>query len=117
MKRFIALLIISCTLLTGCHQYVYKCTKVTGTVTSMEHKDSELVSELYHDVATRTLRTRERTEPEHNYVTVSYEDIVETFDNSELFDTLKVGDSIELNLCQTFDEDNNLVYEELELIE
>lgn len=117
MKRSIALLIIFCLFLTGCSQYVYKSNTVVGTVTSLEHENTKQIPYSFYNSTTDTVDIRYRIEPEHNYITVSYGNIVETFDDEDLFETVKVGSSIELNLIQTFDEDNNLVKEELELID
>ena len=87
--------------------------EVMATVSSVEFVESHTkrTPVIVGKITTMTSQTI----PEQYLVTVSYKDIVEVFDNEELYNTVSTGDEIQVILKQTFNSDNALVETELVL--
>ena len=117
MKRLISLfmvmvLCISCLLLTGCG-LTYEVVEVTATVTEKEYKSSYL--QPYTTYINNQVHIQYRTVPAKYYVTVVYEDVVETFNNSSLYNKVEEGDSIEIYLYLGYDDEGVLKEKKLKL--
>lgn len=117
MKRFILLVvIIMCVALTGC-QTTEKEEKidVNATVTDMQYQSSYVTMIPIFNGKTTTLIPQ--THPARYLVTISYEDVSETFDNSTLYENVKEGDTIQMVLYKGYDKDDNLIKQTLQLPE
>ena len=110
IRRFCLVLAIICIVLTACHAVTsIEKVEVSGTVTQMQYEKDFVrynpalkMSQLY---------------PEQYLVTITYEDISETFDNQTLYEKVKEGDTVQIILCNGYDEERNLVWQGLELPE
>lgn len=111
MKRFLLLVtIIMCFSLTACHAVVsMEKVEVSGTVTEMKF-EKEVIQ---YNAALKIPQYR----PERYLVTISYESLSQTFDNKELYEAVKEGDIVQITLCNGYDDEQNLVWQGLELSE
>ncbi len=117
MKRFILLVvIIMCVVLTGC-QTVEKEEKidVIATVTDMQYRSSYQTTIPIYNGKTTTFISQ--THPARYLVTISYEDVSETFNNRNLYENVKEGDTIQMVLYRGYDKDNNLIKQALQFPE
>ena len=117
MKRLISLsifvvLCISNLFLVGCG-LTYEVVEVTATVTEKEYRSSYL--QPYTTYYNNQTHIQYRTIPAKHYVTVVYEDVVETFNNSKLYDMVEEGDTIECYLYLGYDDEGILKKKELRL--
>lgn len=117
MKRFILLIVmIMCVSLTGC-QTIEKEEKidVNATVTDMQYRSSYVVLiPLYNGKTTTYIP---QTYPARYLVTISYEDVSETFDDINLYENVKEGDTIQMVLYKGYDKDDNLIKQTLQFPE
>lgn len=112
MKRFTVLLaiIIMCVVLTGCQSVIVReKIEVSATVTEMQYE----VSLVWYNPALKMPQVL----PAEYLVTISYEDISETFDDQTLYESVKEGDTIQMILCKDYDEDGNLIKQTLQFPE
>lgn len=117
MKRFILLVvIIMCVTLTGC-QTIKKEEKidVNATVTDMQYRSPYIILRpiIYNGnpaVIPQTILAR-------YLVTISYEDVSETFDDKKLYENVKEGDTIQMVLYKVYDKDDNLIEQTLQFPE
>lgn len=112
MKRFTVLLaiIIMCFALTGCQSViVIEKAEVSATVTEMQYEDAW----IFFNPALKMPQVF----PEEYSVTISYEDISETFDDQDLYESVEKGDKIKMILCKYYDEDGNLIKQTLQIPE
>ena len=117
MKRFILLIvIIMCVVLTSC-QTIEKEEKidVNATVTDMQYHGSYVTMISIFNGKTTTLIPQ--THPARYLVTISYEDVSETFDDKNLYENVKEGDTIQMVLYKGYDKDNNLIKQTLQFPE
>lgn len=117
MKRFILLVvIIMCVALTGC-QIIEKEEKidVNATVTDMQYRSSYVTMMPIYTGKTTTLIPQ--THPARYLVTISYEDVSETFNNRNLYENVKEGDTIQMVLYKGYDKDGNLIKQTLQFPE
>lgn len=111
MKRFTALLaIIMCVVLTGCQSdIVREKIEVSAIVTEKQYKDSYF---RYNPA----LKMPQRVSAKY-LVTISYEDISETFVFKSLYESVEEGDSIHMILCKDYDENGRLIKQTLQFPE
>lgn len=111
MKRFTVLLaIIMCVALTGCQSVIVReKIEVSATVTEMQYEDSW----IFFNPALKMPQIF----PEEYLVTISYEDISETFDDKTLYESVEEGNTILMVLCKDYDEDGNLIKQTLQFPE
>ena len=117
MKRVILLVcILMCIVLTGCQKVEREETmKVRATVTDRSHTVSyTTLIPIYNG---KTHSYIPQFHPATYHVTVSYGDIYYTFNNQELYNSVQVGDTVQVILYHGFDKDNNLIKETLMLPE
>lgn len=117
MKRFILLVvIIMCVALTGCHT-IEKEEKidVNATVTDMQYQSSYVTMMPIYNGKTTTLIPQ--SHPASYLVTISYEDVSETFNDRNLYENVKEGDTIQMVLYNGYDKDDNLIKQTLQFPE
>lgn len=110
MKRFSVLAIIMCVVLTSCQSVIVtEKIEVSATVTEMQYEDSR----IFFNPATKMPQVFH----EKYLVTISYEDISETFDDKTLYESVKEGSTIQMILCKDYDEDGSLIRKKLQFPE
>lgn len=117
MKRFILLvIIIMCAALTGC-QKIEKEEKfdVNAMVTDIQYHSSYITTIPIYNGKTTTLIPQ--THPAQYLVTISYEDVSETFNDKNLYENVKEGDTIQMVLYKYYDKHNNLIKQTLQFPE
>lgn len=118
MKRFIlfVVIIMMCVALTGC-QTIEKEEKidVNATVTDMQYRSSYVtMMPIYNGQTTIILP---QTYPARYLVTISYEDVSKTFNDINLYENVKEGDTIQMVLYNGYDKDGNLIKQTLQFPE
>mgnify|MGYP000516744321 FL=1 len=58
-----------------------------------------------------------QTHPARYLVTISYEDVSETFNDRNLYENVKEGDTIQMVLYKGYDKDDNLIKQTLQFPE
>lgn len=117
MKRFILLVvIIMCVALTGCLA-IEKEEKidVNATVTDIQYRSSYVTMTPIFNGKTTTIIPQ--THPACYLVTISYEDVSETFNDRNLYENVKEGDTIQMVLYKGYDKDDNLIKQTLQFPE
>ena len=117
MKWFILLVvIIMCVALTCC-QAIEKEEKidVNATVTDIQYRSSYVTMMPIFNGKTTTLIPQ--THPARYLVTISYEDVSETFNDRNLYENVKEGDTIQMVLYKGYDKDDNLIKQTLQFPE
>lgn len=111
MKRFTVLLaIIICVVLTGCQSVItMEKVEVSATVVEMQYEDSL----IWYNPALKMPQSL----PAEYLVTISYEDISQTFNNQTLYESVNEGDTIQMILCKEYDEAGNLIRQTLQFPE
>ncbi len=111
MKRFsLIVAIVICVILTSCSLVTStKKSEVYGTVTKMEYKEKS----LFYNVALEMYQII----PEKYLVTITYKGIRETIDSQTLYEKYKEGDKVKVILCNSYDQEGNLVCQKLEIPE
>lgn len=117
MKRIILVsTIILCILLTGCQKIVEEETfEVNAVVTEKDYQGS-YTTYIPMRVGKVTMMSPQFHPAKHN-VTITYEDISQTFNNEELYEKVSEGDTITVILYHGYNEDRELVKKELLLPE
>lgn len=113
MKRVILLfLVLICVLLTGCQKVEREeRTVVTATVTNRNHAISYTTMMPIRNGKITTYIPQYH--PATYHVTVSYEGVKQTFNNQELYESVEVGDTLQVILYHGYDRDNKLIKETL----
>ena len=108
--------IIMCVALTGC-QTIEKEEKidVNATVTDIQYRSSYVTMMPIYNGKTTTLIPQ--THPARYLVTISYEDVSETFNDRNLYENVKEGDTIQMVLYKGYDKDDNLIKQTLQFPE
>lgn len=119
MNRFTVLLAtIICIVLTGCQAVVVReKIEVSATITKMQYEASYTTRRSMYNPATKTMMPRTQTHSAQYLVTISYEDISETFNDQTLYEAVKEGDIIQMILCKSYDEDGKLIKQTLQFSE
>ena len=86
---------------------------VTATITDKEHKKT--YTTMMHITTGKTTTLIPQTHPEKFLVTVEYQNLTETFDDEDLYNSVDCGDSIEIILYKTFNKKGKLLDESLKL--
>lgn len=119
MKRFIWFIaIIMCVVFVSCQlATVEEKVEVSATITEMEYKASYVYFLPTYNSATKTTTIISQPHPAQYLVTITYENITQTFDDKDLYESVQKGDTIQIILCNYYDKDNNLLEQELKLPE
>ena len=119
MKRFIILL-TAIILFVVFASYCIKIEKeekieVSATVVDMQYEDSYMILTpiIYGKITTFVPRTY----PERYLVTISYDDVSETFDDKELYENVKIGDIIQMILYKGYNKKGTLIKQTLQFPE
>ena len=117
MKRFILLIvIITCVALTGCQTVESEeRINVNATVTDMQYKG--LYITMIPMSNGKSINYLPQTHPARYLVTITYKDVSETFDDKNLYESVKEGDTIQMILYRGYDKDDNLIKQTLQLPE
>lgn len=114
-KRSITLIVVLFTclfMLAGCQNVVEEQSEeVTATVTDI-HKHSSYIT-YYYSPATKTMLPQ--SHPARYHVTITYEDLSQEFNNRNLYDSVSVGDTIQVILYKGWNSDGELVVRELRI--
>lgn len=113
MKRFILLVtIIMCIALISCPTIKREeKIEVNATVSDMQYQSSyEEMVPIYNG---KTTTLMPQTYPECYLVTISYEDVSETFDSKDLYESVKNGDTLKMILYKGYDKKDNLIKQTL----
>lgn len=115
MKRLIFLMfIILCFGLVGCQTIVEEETiEVKATVTSKEYKSAYVT--MVHVRVGNVTTIVPQTHPAKYYVTVTYEDVSETFNDMILYEELNEGDTLTVIFYRAYNEEHELVEKEIRL--
>lgn len=114
MKRVISFILITvmCMAFSSCqHIVTEECTDVMATVTEKEYKDSYVTMVPVYNGKTTTLRPQHH--PSKYYITITYEGVTKRVNSKNLYESVKEGDSIQMILYKGYDEEGNLVKQEL----
>lgn len=102
---------ISINLRTESQEYL----EVTAVVSSLEYQEAYTThSAAYNGKNAIPIR---RNHPAKFLVTITYQTLSITYDNESLYNSVKQGDSINMVLCNSYDKDHNLIYQQLSLPE
>ena len=115
MKRIVFLLVIAlCFALMGCQKIVTEETiEVQAIVTDKAYK-SAYVTMIPVKVGNVTTMVPQN-HPAKYYITVTYEDLSETFDNKALYEELCEGDVLTVIFYRAYNEERQLVRKEIRL--
>ena len=117
MKKIIvcmALIAVFAGILMGCSRIVTEeSVEVTAVVVDKDYRAS-YTTYSYVKVG-KVTNMIPNVHTERHYVTVEYEDMTETFEDEELYDSVKEGESITVYLYRGYDENGELVRKELKL--
>lgn len=83
-------------------------TEVEGIVTSLSYEEAQTIPVLNYDTESKQPQWQERVEPAKYYVTISYGDITEVFDDQTLYNTVEVGDHIQMVLRTSYNLDHEV---------
>ena len=86
---------------------------VTATITDKEYKKT--YTTMMHITTGKTTTLIPQIYPEKFLVTVEYQNLTETFDDEDLYNSVDCGDSIEIILYKTFNKKGKLLDESLKL--
>ena len=115
MKKFlrvisiITLLVMLCYGIVGCAAGPEpETTIVQATVTNKEYIESYTDYGYYWDMWKGKFRWKFKTFPAEYKVTVEYQDFVETYDNKSLYESVEIGDTIDMKLTTYFNSDGEI---------
>ena len=95
------------------------CSKVTYI--ERQNVDVEVVKKEYHAAFTSVVNTGKNvipiSHPERNYIYVKYKDIEECVDNKQIYDACEIGSVFSMVLLNKYDENNEIIKQELLLEE
>jgi len=106
------LLIVTLSILSGCG-YTTKERNVIATVTSMEYTPSSTFPMPIYNPALKMPMIMYVPQPEKYEVVISYENVSRTYDNQELYDSVKVDDHLTMTLVEYYDDDGKLQGQDL----
>ena len=116
MKRFILIFssIILCVVLSSC-ETIEKEEKleVSATVIDKQYKNAYTTMMPVFNGKTTTLIPQRH--PALYLVTISYDDVSETFEDRKLYENVKKGDDIKMILYKGYDKKNNLIIKTIQL--
>ena len=113
MKQFLQVFVI-CLFMSGlilCLKYTSpkdETTVVQATVIDKEYIEDYYDFGYYYDWWKGKFRWKYKYFPQEFNVIIKYNDIVETFDNQELYEEVDIGDSIDVELTTYFDLDGEI---------
>lgn len=111
MRRYMIFMtveIIICMILVGCNRVTEKKEQqVVGIVTHREFEEEYYSTKYVH--VHRTLVPISHHHPAKYLITITYEGIEQTFDNSTLYNKVDVGDSVEVTLVNGYNKNHELV--------
>lgn len=118
MKKVIlvVLIIFMCLSLVGCYTIARDETLIVdATVTELDYRApySTMVPVRVGKITTM----RAQPHPAHYYVTITYKNESETFDDESLYNKVSKGDTIKMELYKCYDENDELIYQTLSLPE
>ena len=87
----------------------FSITEVEEIVSNKQH------AEVYLYASTPNSSTKTQTLFQHYLVKLNYDSIYQTFDNQTLYESVKKGDIIYVQLCQEYDENGTLINQYLAL--
>ena len=113
MKRFILIAVmIMCATLTGCKKIEKEeIINVDATVTDTQYQSMHTI--LIPIFNGKSITYIPQVHPAKYIVIISYGDISETFNDMDLYERVKVGDTIQMELHKYYDKDDALVCEKL----
>ena len=119
MKRSIVfvvavlLLVTMCVALTGCKRITETEEQiVVGTVTDKTFRKAHTT--FSHVLVGKTTTTIPHRHPAKYLVTITYQGLTETFNNITLYNSVEVGDSVEITLVSGYTADHELVKQNLQ---
>ncbi len=117
MKRFVlCVVIIICVTFTGCQKVEREEREsVTATVTNVRYRSAYVTQNMIY--TGKTMIMTPVSHPAQYLVTITYEDLSKTFDNSDLYEKVEEGQSIQMILYKGYDKDDNLIKETLQFPE
>ena len=117
MKRLLlCVVIIICVTFTGCQKVEREeKTTVTATVTEVQYRSAYVTPRVIY--TGKSTITTTQVHPSRHLVTITYEDLSETFNNSDLYEKVEEGQSIQMILYKGYDKDDKLIEEKLMLPE
>lgn len=91
--------------------------EVTGTVTDLTYENPQTVQVLTYDAIQHKSVWVTRIKPASYNVTIAYEDISTTIDDSDLYNEVSIGDYVSMILKTTYDSSGEIVDTSLQLPE
>lgn len=107
----LALVLLTCTILTGCENVQAERQRVTAAITEKNYVKEETKYGYYFDALKGKMRWKWKHFPAEYNVTIEYEGITKTYDRRSLYDSYEIGDEIEMELTTYYDEENNIITE------
>lgn len=111
MKKAISVLLL-CLMLCSCSKVAY---------IERQKVDVEVIKKEYHAAFTSLVNTGKSvipiSRPERNYIYVKYKDIEECVDNKQIYDACEIGSVFSMVLLNKYDENNEIIKQELLLEE
>lgn len=99
MKRLTMLLIlITSLLLVGCGATFSEQYSVKATVSNLKHIEKKDYVIFHFDDESKSYEKETYTMPDTYFVTVSYDNTTATFNNQQLYNSVKVGDTIHISV-------------------
>jgi len=89
--------------------------EVMGTVTALEYHDSDTTFTPINAGKVTTFMSHQHSE--QYLITVTYQDLTDTFDDKTLYQRVQRGDSVKLILCNSYDKNHELIHQSLSLAE
>ena len=115
MKKFlrvlssISILVIVCYAIIGCSSSPKsEITIVQANVTNKEYVESYTDYGYYWDMWKGKYRWKLKIFPEEYNITVQYNDLVETYDSKNLYETVEIGDTIDMELFTFFNSEGEI---------
>lgn len=122
MKKFVLFACVSAFALTlsACGSSIerYDKTIVNAVVVEKEFDKGKVKKERVVKNGSTTTKVKTKNKPDEYEVVLRYQDVETEFEsrNDDFYDSVKVGDTVKVNLVKGYDKDGNLVQEYLELI-
>lgn len=111
IKKICAMLILMI-MLCSCNKVAY---------IERQKVDVEVVKKEYHAAFTSVVNTGKSLvpirHPERNYIYVKYKDIEECVDNKQIYDACEIGSVFSMVLLNKYDENNEIIKQQLLLEE
>lgn len=91
--------------------------EVSTIIAEMQYESSYILQLPTYNSITKTTTIRQQPYPAKYLVTITYENISETFNDKTLFEKVKEGDIIQMILCKSYDKNGNLIKQTLQFPE